>query len=1625
LERQTAALTGAATSSIPAVTLRNAIVTQPFAPELLTPDGRLGVKRSKETLEETLEFEFIAFGDPAVTVVGGAPRFAGAMAHGATKVVRTPRAKSPSTALHRFTRDRIDIELPAGAQVKIWTPSGQGALSLDPRYSPAGKPFPVNAPGDCESATPATRHALISPGSPYECYRLIHLQPFFDGASALPLYQAEVAVVVDARRPRTSAGVTPRAERPNVVSAKYLTDFEICSSNGQYFLWALEASATADARLVVSERGSWSFNETPWRPNTWSKQRELGAMFQSVQRDDDGVRRICRQIDAATGAPSCTPASEEDFARVYPLAAAPFYLADGMRRTDNGIPTHLECGYTWVTPEGTDVFCRPNPDINSIVQPPVALELPQGFESSTGMHFFAFGQHTGWMLRRLDSAINSRRFNPERLEPLSLQFVSAGATPGLVCTQISESADPAGTWDDNFLCANRDIGLRWSSAGPIANMRCTQINEPAEPPSTTWDDNFLCVPPTSQIKLAWSYAGPLPEGTCIPWTETADPHTWLDNFLCHGAMSKDQDPADRPFSPVFLNTSTGFWADNRVSAAQSFPLFRKASLFQFMTQGNGVGPDRGYVHAALGLIPNSSDPTMWTNMQYWEASFECGTSPTCLIHLPMNELFYDQQALPVLRALPRTHDTSNNTDFFDAQGDPLPALHPYIAELQGAARFVGEVYGASVDARYLSGYRGTAISLGASGAVSVSQNAADSPACRRNKGCLGGHVFDDGFTAQVAFLLLFDPSAAALPIAVHHGVWSVEVISGAIVAKVTFADATGARATATLTSPQGLPFAQLSDVPAVQAPKWRHVALRAAPDELRVFLIVNGKVVAAAPLPAGATFTGTAAGAGGELVRVGPGGSCTGCGAGEALFVDELMIHRSALNFEEIAASASEFAGQAGFLPSSSARALLAGYFAAENPRALILLADGFPAFVDPDDLRVPAAFGVFLGSGGAQSFRKLVAVGDALFHSPVLSTNSAGVSQAQAGTRELMSCATCHRHPRTFTDGRVTALGIHPVPLNTPTIVNRAFGTNQFFARRSDSLIDLALRPVMEPTEMNGDIDRILKRINSGSGADQVSLRKNFKSVFGNVPVQRAHLELALTAFELVQLSTDSLATAVITADKLVVDAEGTLFRPELVKLGQDLFESKARCTACHVGPNFSDELPHDTGVAATPRALKTPTLWEISGTAPYFHDGSRATLRQVLEFYNRGGDPPGRVRDGRRVIDPELRPLALSERELEALELYLRALVNAKPVLSQSFNGLAFSSHGPIPGMSCISVDESADPHGWRDNYLCSPTDRGIRWSSAGPIAGMRCTAIREGLEPEETTWSDNYLCVPATSPLRLSWSMSGPLFGRACTRYNEPEDHQSWGDNFLCWDEPLTLRFSAEGPIAGMTCTHVNELADLTGGWDDNYVCASKEIGLRWSMAGPIAGMRCTRVHEDAEPPTTTWGDNYLCVPPESDAFLSWSQAGPIPGLACAQMNEPRDPHTWLDNFLCYREQPLSLQFFSAGAPAGSVCTQISESADAAGTWNDNFLCANRDIGLRWSSAGPIANMRCTQIEEPAEPASTTWDDNFLCLPPTSQLKLAWSYAGPLPEGTCTPWTETADPHTWLDNFICHSP
>lgn len=239
------------------------------------------------------------------------------------------------------------------------------------------------------------------------------------------------------------------------------------------------------------------------------------------------------------------------------------------------------------------------------------------------------------------------------------------------------------------------------------------------------------------------------------------------------------------------------------------------------------------------------------------------------------------------------------------------------------------------------------------------------------------------------------------------------------------------------------------------------------------------------------------------------------------------------------------------------------------------------------------------------------------------------------------LSCATCHDPERAFSDGRALARGIGGAegPRNSPAIVNRAYGASHFWDGRAPTLERQAVEPILNPKELGLSLPELEKRTGMKSGEVAAAIASYVRTI----------------------------RSGASRVDRYIAGQQAALSETE--RAGLQLFRGKANCVACHVGPNFSDEQFHNTGVAwrdgrfsddgrfavtgkAGDRgAFKTPTLREIARTAPYMHDGSLATLQEVVEYYLSGGRPNPH-------LDPEVRPLRLSADEKQALVAFLKAL-------------------------------------------------------------------------------------------------------------------------------------------------------------------------------------------------------------------------------------------------------------------------------------------------------------------------------------------------------------------------------
>jgi cytochrome c peroxidase len=271
--------------------------------------------------------------------------------------------------------------------------------------------------------------------------------------------------------------------------------------------------------------------------------------------------------------------------------------------------------------------------------------------------------------------------------------------------------------------------------------------------------------------------------------------------------------------------------------------------------------------------------------------------------------------------------------------------------------------------------------------------------------------------------------------------------------------------------------------------------------------------------------------------------------------------------------------------------------------------------------------------------------LGRALFFDPRLS-----------GSR-WMSCASCHNPGLAWGDGLPRALGnrMDALPRRTPTILDVAWGASFFWDGRADTLEAQALAPIAAAAEMNLPLDEMVARLEAIAG-----YRELFARAYPNEPISAATVGKALATFE------RSVVSGVAPFDRWVEGDAAAI--PVPARRGFVLFNGKARCSTCHTGWRFTDEGFYDIGVddgdvgrgAVMPRitlaqfAFKTPTLRDVARRAPYLHNGSAATLEDVIELYDRGGQV------ARPSLAAPIAPLRLTAAEKSDLVAFLKTLTS-----------------------------------------------------------------------------------------------------------------------------------------------------------------------------------------------------------------------------------------------------------------------------------------------------------------------------------------------------------------------------
>lgn len=288
------------------------------------------------------------------------------------------------------------------------------------------------------------------------------------------------------------------------------------------------------------------------------------------------------------------------------------------------------------------------------------------------------------------------------------------------------------------------------------------------------------------------------------------------------------------------------------------------------------------------------------------------------------------------------------------------------------------------------------------------------------------------------------------------------------------------------------------------------------------------------------------------------------------------------------------------------------------------------------------------------------VALGRKLFFSPLLSADHS------------VSCASCHKPEKNFVDGQQfsTGVGGKKGNRNAPSARNAAYNATQFWDGRARSLEEQAEGPMMNPVEMAHSLKAIERDLNADA-----SWRAEFEKAFGAAetggsPVTMGRITAALASYERTLIRGNS------PFDRYWFGADKRAMNPAAVR-GLEVFRNPAKgnCAACHLidakfalftdnrfhnlgtGMNAEGEITDSGRYSVTKRdqdrgAFRTPSLRDVALTAPYMHDGSLKSLKEVVDFYVGGGNSnPNR--------DPLIKPLThLTGQERADLVSFLEAL-------------------------------------------------------------------------------------------------------------------------------------------------------------------------------------------------------------------------------------------------------------------------------------------------------------------------------------------------------------------------------
>jgi cytochrome c peroxidase len=255
------------------------------------------------------------------------------------------------------------------------------------------------------------------------------------------------------------------------------------------------------------------------------------------------------------------------------------------------------------------------------------------------------------------------------------------------------------------------------------------------------------------------------------------------------------------------------------------------------------------------------------------------------------------------------------------------------------------------------------------------------------------------------------------------------------------------------------------------------------------------------------------------------------------------------------------------------------------------------------------------------------------------------------------VSCATCHKPGKAFTDGLKTSVGINGLKTdrNSPSLLNAGFLPTVMFDAHLKTLELQVLVPLQEPNEMGHNMKVLIPELRAIPEYQQ-GARRVFNRDFDAWVLTRS-----LGAFE------RSLVSMSAPFDEFQNGDESALNASE--KAGWNIFSEKLYCTQCHAPPNFTNHEARNNGLysdygedkgrfrihldSADIGSFKVPSLRNIELTAPYMHDGTFESLEEVLTHYAQGGA-------GHYLQDQAIVPFELSPKENKQLLDFLRSLTD-----------------------------------------------------------------------------------------------------------------------------------------------------------------------------------------------------------------------------------------------------------------------------------------------------------------------------------------------------------------------------